>query len=298
MKHQADIGARAGIGARPPHIARILSERPRDFAWVETHAENYMSAGGPMLDDLESLRALYPLSLHGVGLSLISTERLDRDHLAQLKKLIARFQPALVSEHLAWSRWDGRFYNDLFPVPMTAEALAIACERVDEAQTYLARQILIENPSLYGSLAESDMAETDFLRALAERTGCGLLLDINNVFVSSYNLSFDAYAWLDDFPSDHIGEVHLAGHSVIEFEDRQLCIDDHGSRVTTETWALAAYMLRAMGGRPLLIEWDNDIPELEILCAEARRAQSLLDGRSGQEAEWISENSKTASPRR
>ena len=271
------IKTRAGIGARAPHIAQILSEQPKDIGWVEVHPENYMSAGGACLDELEALGELYPLSLHGVGLSLVSSEGLDQQHLDRLKSLVDRMEPVLVSEHLAWSAWDGRFFNDLLPVPMSQEALEVAVARIDETQYHLGRRILIENPSLYGHLPENIIPEPEFLAALAHRTGCGLLLDVNNVAVSANNLGFDARAWLEGFPVDDIGEIHLAGHAVIEFEGRRLCIDDHGSKITDEVWDLAQYLLSLSGARPILIERDKNIPPFEDLRHEARRAQLLLD---------------------
>ncbi len=271
------INARAGLGARAPHIAQILSEQPTDIGWVEVHPENYMSAGGSALDELMALRRLYPLSLHGVGLSLVSSERLDERHLSGLKTLVDRTSPVLVSEHLAWSAWAGDFFNDLLPVPMSEEALAVAILRVDEMQDYLGRKVLVENPSLYGKLPESVIPEPEFLASLARRTGCGLLLDVNNIVVSANNLGFDARRWLKDFPVDDIGEIHLAGHAVIEFEGRRLAIDDHGSAIPDEVWQLADDLLALSGARPILIERDKNIPDLEVLCSEARRAQALLN---------------------
>ena len=258
MSCAQEITARAGIGARAPHLAQIIAERPNSFSWLEVHPENYMT-GAPQ-EDLARLRALYPLSLHGVGMSLISSEGLCREHLAALKKLVDRFEPCLLSEHLAWSKWDGKFYNDLLPVPMSEEALALAIERVDEAQHFLGRQLLIENPSLYGELPESIIPEPEFLRRLAQSTGCGLLLDINNVFVSGHNLGFDAQAWLDSFPIEYVEEIHLAGHAEIEHEGRTLCIDDHGASIKTQVWDLAKALLARSGARPILIERDKNIP--------------------------------------
>ncbi len=277
------VEQRAGIGARAPHIAQILSERPTDIGWIEVHPENYMSAGGVSLEELAALRLHYPLSLHGVGLSLVSSEVLDRQHLDFLKALVDRTAPILVSEHLAWSAWEGRFFNDLLPVPMSEEALGVAVARIDEVQDYLGRRILIENPSLYGHLPENVIPEPEFLASLARRTGCGLLLDVNNIIVSANNLGFDAYAWLKDFPMDDIGEIHLAGHAVIDFEGRKICIDDHGSAIGEEVWQLAEYVLTLTGARPILVERDKNIPPLEDLRREARRAQFLLDQLSKEE---------------
>ena len=281
MTSARNIEPRVGLGAREAHIATMIAEKPSSFPsssfnWVEVHPENYMRDERAQ-EQLLQLRALYPLSLHGVGMSLVSSERLCSKHLSGLKALVERFDPFLLSEHLAWSKWQGHFYNDLLPVPMSEEALALAIERVDEAQTFLGRRLLIENPSLYGELPESTIPEPEFLRALAEATGCGLLLDINNVFVSANNLEFDAYRWLESFPMEHIGEIHLAGHGEIEFEGRRLYVDDHGAAIKEEVWSLADYLLSLSGARPILIERDKNIPALSVLCAEAQRAQKLLD---------------------
>lgn len=271
------IESRVGIGARAPHFAQITEQKPSEFSWVEVHPENYMAAGSQALDELTALREIYPLSLHGVGLSLISSEKLDVFHLTALKNLIERFEPDLVSEHLAWSKWDGNFYNDLLPVPMTEETLAFAVERVDETQNFLGRQVLIENPSLYGELEANEISEAEFLRNLADKTGCGLLLDINNVFVSAHNLGLNAVDLLNDFPVEHIAEIHLAGHTEIEFENRTLCIDDHGAAIKDEVWALAKNLLALIGAKPILIERDKNIPALDILCKEAAFAQNILE---------------------
>lgn len=265
-----------GLGARAPHLTQIAEEKPQAFNWMEVHPENFMR-GQVALAHLTRIRETYPLSLHGVGMSLISAEPLCRTHLGQLKKLIDRFEPVLVSEHLAWSRWNGKFYNDLLPAPMTEEVLAFAIERVKQAQDFLGHKLLIENPSLYGELPDSCIPEPEFLRALVEGTGCGLLLDVNNVFVSANNLGFDPAVWLETFPGEWVEEIHLAGHAVMEFEGKRLCIDDHGSAINDEVWDLAAKVLERFGARPLLIERDKNIPALSELTTEAVVAQKLLD---------------------
>ena len=233
-----------------------------------------MGGGGRPHAVLEALRQDYPLSFHGVGLSLVSYERLDGAHLAKLKNLIRRYEPGLVSEHLAWSAWGGRFFNDLFPLPLTEETLRHAIRNVEEAQERLGRRMLIENPSLYGLPSDSDISEEAFLSELAERTGCGLLLDINNVYVSASNLGFVAEDYIDAFPMRHVGEVHLAGHSLVEGAR----IDDHASPVCDEVWALLKRFLQRKGKVPILIEWDKNIPDLGDLLAQSQKAQTCLDG--------------------
>ena len=274
---QSGIEKSVGIGARPPHMELLLSQKNEDIDWLEIHPENHMGQSSRIINELEGLAELYPLSLHSVGLSLISSEALDQTHLLALRRLIDDLNPILVSEHLAWSAWQGRFYNDLLPVPMSAEVLQIAIERVDEAQNHLGRQLLIENPSAYGALPESTMPEQIFLAELARATDCGLLLDINNVVVSARNLDFDPKTWLDDYPVSAIGEIHLAGHAIIQFEGEEVYIDDHASAPSPLVWTLADELLKRSGAKPILIEWDKDIPDFDILCAQARRAKALLE---------------------
>ncbi len=258
---------------RAPHYDALLSKRPT-IGFLEAHPENYMGEGGAPHRALEKLREIYPLAFHGVGLSLVSSEELDKDHLARLKKLVKRYRPALLSEHLAWSSWEGRFFNDLLPVPLTEETLALACRRVEETQEALEIAILVENPSLYAMPRESRLPESEFLAELSARTGCGILLDANNVFVSASNLGFDAEAYMDSFPVQAIGEIHLAGHSLVEGAR----IDDHGSKISDEVWNLCRRLLARTGPRPLLIEWDKNLPPLEKLLDEAGRASRLLSG--------------------
>jgi uncharacterized protein (UPF0276 family) len=272
----ASIPARAGVGLKPEHMKAIM-QTPPDIGWFEVHAENYMGAGGPPHRFLEWIRERYPISLHGVGLSIGGAGPLDKAHLKRLRAVIHRYEPGLFSEHLAWSTHEGVYFNDLLPMPYTAETLAHVTAHVDEAQRVLGRQILIENPSTYVAFQACEMGETEFLSELARRTGCGLLLDVNNVYASAVNHGFDAGAYLDAFPVEHVREIHLAGHFEAEAdEDGRLLIDAHDSPVRDAVWALCAGALRRAGPLPTLIEWDNEIPEFETLQSEASKAERLL----------------------
>src|SRR5271170_5741702 len=272
-KRRPIASGRVGIGLRAPHVVEIAAARPR-LGFIEVHAENYM-AETPALDRLLELRADYPLSIHGVALSLGSAEELDRVHLGRFKALIERVEPVLVSEHLAWSAIGGAYLNDLLPLPYTEESLEIFCRHVGEAQETLGRRLLIENPSSYLRFRHSMISEADFLTEIARRTGCGILCDVNNIYVSATNFRFDPIAYLDALPAAAIGEIHLAGHHPAE--DVNVLIDDHGSRVAQPVWELYAQALRRFGAVPTLIEWDTNLPALEILLDEARHAQELAD---------------------
>ena len=268
--------AKAGIGLRFPHHAAVLDTLP-DIAWLEVHTENYMGGGQPIAY-LEMIRAHYPISLHGVGLSLGSAEGLDVAHLERIGEVARRIEPALVSEHLSWSVVDGLYIADLLPLPMTEEALDIVCRHVDQTQAYLRRRILVENPSSYLRWRHSTIPEWEFLAAVASRTGCGILCDVNNIYVSAANHGWDSSAYLAGLLPAAIGEIHLAGHSVRELGGgRVLRIDDHGSRVIPAVWGLYAAALARFGAVPTLIEWDTDIPPLAVLLDEADRAAALLD---------------------
>jgi hypothetical protein len=263
----------AGIGLRLPHVAEIAAARPH-LGFLEVHAENYM-AETAALDRLLELRRDYPVSVHGVALSLGSAEELDRIHLGGLKALIERVEPMLVSEHLAWSAIGGAYLNDLLPIPYTEESLDLFCRHVDEAQEVLGRRLLIENPSSYLRFRHSTIPEAEFLTETARQTGCGILCDVNNIYVSATNFRFDPIAYLDALPAAAIGEIHLAGHHAAE--DVDVLIDDHGSRVAQPVWELYAQALRRFGAVPSLIEWDTKLPALQILLEEARHAQELAD---------------------
>jgi len=273
----SEIPARAGVGFKLEHAEEIAAARP-DLGWFEAHPENYMVAGGPRPAALEALRRDYPLSLHGVGLSLGGAERLDRAHLAALRDLADRFQPALVSEHLAWSAYRGTYFADLLPLPLNRATLDQLCDNIDQAQEALGRRILIENPSHYLALPGSEMAEPAFLEAAARRSGCGLLVDVNNIHVSAVNLGLDAESYVDAVPVDLVGEVHLAGHLVDGSAQERLLIDDHGAPVAPGVWRLYRRLLERAGPLPTLIEWDNNLPAWPRLYAEARKAEALLLG--------------------
>lgn len=269
----APVPAKAGIGVKPAHYRDLLQTRPK-LAFIEVHTENYMGAGGPPHAYLEALAGLYPLSFHGVGMSLAGVAPLDRAHLERWRALVDRYNPALVSEHLAWSRFGNVSVHDLLPVPYTREALDTICDHVDEMQSYLKRKILVENLSSYIAFSHSEMPEVEFVAEVARRTGCGLLLDVNNVYVSACNHRFDPRAWLARIPGSMVGEIHLAGHTVIRDGDFEIRIDDHGSEVCPEVWNLYRETVARIGARPTLIEWDTNVPELSVLLKEARRADA------------------------
>lgn len=271
----AGIPDRAGVGLKPEHYREILERNP-DVGYFEVHAENYMGAGGPPHAYLEAIRKRYPLSLHGVGLSIGAAGPLDRAHLSRLKALNERYEPGLFSEHLAWSTHESEFFNDLLPVPYTQETLDIVCRHIDEVQTTLRRQMLLENPSVYVLFEESEIPETEFLALIAARTGCGLLLDVNNVEVSANNAGYDAAKYIDSFPVEHVGEIHLAGNAVAEGEGERLLIDAHGSPVEDSVWGLYRAALSRTGPVPTLIEWDNDVPSWPRLLGEAQKAEAEL----------------------
>ncbi|MGH8148031.1 MAG: MNIO family bufferin maturase [Rhodanobacteraceae bacterium] len=268
----------AGIGLRAPHVARVLAERPR-IAWLETHSENLFAAGGPFHNALEGLRADYPLSLHGVGLSLGSADALDHAHLARLKELVNRYQPELVSEHLCWGAIGGMHSNDLLPLPFTEEALRLVVERIGQVQDALGRQILVENVSTYLRFEGGDYTEWEFVAEAVQRSGCGLLCDVNNIYVNSVNHGFNPSVYLQAMPRAAVQEIHLAGFTRKDNLPVPLLIDSHSRRVSPEVWDLYAEAIARFGPVPTLIEWDQDIPELEVLLDEAAHAQGVLDAR-------------------
>jgi len=273
------IPARAGIGLRTPHHREVLDTHP-DVAWFEVHSENFFAAGGKPHEVLEQVRAQYPLSLHGVGLSLGSTDPLNKWHLEKLKSLISRYEPGLVSEHLCWSSVDNRYLNDLLPLPYTEEALNHVVQRIQQVQDYLGRQILLENLSSYLQFTDSTIPEWEFLSAVAQTSGCGILLDVNNIYVNATNHGFDADVYLHAIPVSAVREMHLAGHS---HEDGCL-IDTHSKPVADAVWQLYERAVLRFGRVPTLIEWDNDIPSLDVLMGEANRAQQIMEGRHEQVA--------------
>ncbi len=269
---------RAGVSLKPEHYHHILETRP-DVGWFEVHPENYMGAGGPPHRYLTAIREQYPLSLHGVGLSIGSSGPLDQTHFARLKALVARYEPAQVSEHLAWSTHDEGFLNDLLPLPYTEETLDTVCAHIDELQTAIGRRILLENPATYIVFPESTYEEIAFLEAIVARTGCGLLLDVNNVYVSSTNHNRSPEDYIDRFPLAHVGEVHLAGHAEdTDDTGSRLLIDSHDREVVDAVWQLYARAIDRSGALPTLIEWDSDIPSWPVLFGESQRAEQILSG--------------------
>lgn len=266
----------AGIGLREPHReAFVAAGSP--IRWVEIHPENYLVPGGPRLAGILRVRRDRPVSCHGVGLSLGSAGGLDPGHLMRLRALYDLLEPGLISEHLSWSVTDATYLNDLLPLPYTEDSLERVRRNVDHAQDVFGRRILVENPAACVAFADSTVPEAEFLAELAARTGCGLLLDVNNLYVSSVNLGFDRSAWLDAVPAEAVGELHLAGHARMTIGGEELLVDDHGSAVGEAVMALYADVLERIGPRPVLIEWDNDLPPLDGLLEEAGRAQRLLD---------------------
>lgn len=265
-----------GLGFKPEHFRDIMAA-PRAVGFYEVHAENYMGDGGAAHAMLTALRADHAISIHGVGLSIGGADGLDRGHLARLRKLIDRYQPESFSEHLAWSSHGAAWLNDLLPLPYTDETLTTICAHIDQVQTALGRRMLLENPATYVTFAQSTIPETAFLAEIVRRTGCGLLLDVNNVFVSATNHRFDPSAYLADFPLAAVGEIHLAGHERETLPSGPLLIDSHGAPVADPVWALYAMVLAQTGPLPSLVEWDNDLPDFAILLAEAIRARALLE---------------------
>jgi uncharacterized protein (UPF0276 family) len=262
--------ARAGIGLRAPHYRELLDTRP-DIGWLEVHSENYFGGGRPLWF-LEQLRTHYPVSLHGVGMSLGAATRLDPEHLSRLKALIDRIEPGLVSEHLSWGAVEGRHLNDLLPLPYTEEALAHVCAHITQVQDCLGRHILIENISSYLRWKHDAIPEWEFVAEVVSRTGCGILLDVNNIHVSAVNHGFDPHTYLAAIPANRVEEIHLAG-----FEEGEHClIDTHGRRVAEPVWRLYRETIARLGPRPTLIEWDTDIPALDVLLDEAATAQAIL----------------------
>lgn len=268
--------AGAGLGLKPQHYDAAL-ECSADGLWFEVHAENYMMAGGPRLAWLDAIRQRHPLALHGVALSLAAAAPPDAGHLRQLAQLVRRFQPLLVSEHLAWSAWNGHYYPDLLPVPRTGETLLRIVDNIARTQDALGCCIAIENPTHYLQIKQHSWSEVDFLTELTRRSGCGLLIDVNNIFISAHNLQFDAAAYIDSLPPAAIMEIHLAGHSRDAATGAALLIDSHDAPVAPEVWDLYRRLIRRTGARPTLIERDDQLPEFDALLAERTQAQDILD---------------------
>ena len=265
-----------GVGYKPQHFNDLLND-PGPVEWIEVHAENYMGDGGRPLAQLQALSERFAISVHGVGLSIGGETPLDVDHLARLKRLCDWINPASFSEHLAWSTHGSEFLNDLLPLPYTQQTVARVSDHIDQVQQTLGRQMLLENPSSYLIFAESNLSETDFLDAVIQRTGCGVLLDVNNVFISSTNLGLSPQAYIDAYPTDQVGEVHVGGHDADNDDSgAPLLIDSHGKPVIEPVWALLDYALQQTGPQPVLVEWDNDVPDWPTLRAEAEYAAKAL----------------------
>ncbi|TAN08264.1 MAG: DUF692 domain-containing protein [Rhodanobacteraceae bacterium] len=273
----------AGIGLRAPHVTRVLIERP-PIAWLETHAENLFAAGGSLHNAMHQIRADYPLSLHGVGLSLGSADDLNTTHLQRLRSLVEHYQPELVSEHLCWGAIGGRHSNDLLPMPFTEEAVNLMVSRIGQVQDTLKRQILVENISTYLRFRGGEYSEWEFVSTVVRRSGCGLLCDVNNIYVNSVNHDFDPHVYLRALPREAIQEIHLAGFTRKEGLPVPLLIDSHSRRVDAKVWDLYAEAIDLFGPIPTLIEWDQDIPELEVLLDEAAHAEEVLDARRARAA--------------
>ena len=266
-----------GLGFKPEHFPKIRDRRGA-VGFYEVHAENYMGAGGAPHAMLEDLHQDHAISIHGVGLSIGGAGPLDTDHLNRLRQVLERHQPESFSEHLAWSSHGAAWLNDLLPLPYTDQTLATICAQIDPTQSVLGRRMLLENPATYVTFDDSTWAETDFLTEIARRTGCGLLLDVNNVFVSATNHRTDPRAYLAAFPLKHVGEIHLAGHEAEDLPDGPLLIDSHSRPVADPVWTLYAEVIARTGPLPSLVEWDNDVPDFETLIAEAARAGTILKG--------------------
>jgi len=274
------VPAGAGIGLRSAHHEALVRDRPA-VGWIEVHTENYFHDGGPHLAALERAREAYPLSLHGVGMGLGSVDPLDRAHVARVARAIERFEPALVSEHACWGSHAGENFNDLLPLPYTDEAVVHLADRIAEVQDLLGRQILIENLSCYLSYSSSRLTEWEFLAAVVERAGCGLLLDVNNAYVNSVNVGLDARAFIDGLPAGAVQEIHLAGHTRRQVGGRTILLDDHGSRVPEAVWRLYEHAIRRFGAVPTLIEWDTNVPDLSVVADESPPTQTRLQGVHG-----------------
>lgn len=273
---EGGLPATPGVGYKPQHYSDVMAA-PGPVTWLEVHAENYMGDGGRPLAQLRALAERFAISVHGVGLSIGGEGPLDADHLDRLAKLVGWLEPQSFSEHLAWSTHDMGFLNDLLPLPYIEATLTRVCEHIDQVQTRLGRKMLLENPSTYLAFDASEMSEIDFLREIVARTGCGLLLDVNNVFVSATNQQTDAQSYIDAFPLEHVGEIHLGGHDEEADEHgAPLLIDSHGKPVVDPVWALYSHTIARGGRKPTLIEWDNDVPDWPTLRAEAERADTAL----------------------
>jgi uncharacterized protein len=264
-----------GIGLRAPHCSEFLEKRPA-VAWLEVHSENYFGEGGKPLHILERIRQDYPISVHGVSLSIGSSDELNWNHLKKLNDLIQRINPCLISDHLCWSSINGHYLHDLLPLPYTKEAMQHIVSRIQQIQEYLHRQILIENISSYVHFQSSTIPEYDFLTEVAKQSGCGILLDVNNIYVSSMNLGLDPEKFIYAMPADLVQEIHLAGFTTSIVNEKEVLIDSHNRAVVPAVWNLYRKAIQHLGLKPTIIEWDSDIPTLETLCLEAYRAETIM----------------------
>ncbi|KZD01359.1 MULTISPECIES: DUF692 domain-containing protein [unclassified Thalassospira] len=276
MTPLTQLPERAGVGFKAEHAQDVFDAVPT-VGWFEIHPENYMVAGGPRLAMLEELSAHYPVSMHGVGLSLGGGEPLNNNHLADLKRLVDRFNPAMVSEHIAWSAHEGLYMADLLPTPMTKTSLSQLVDAINSVQDFIGRRILIENPTSYVPLPQNSIPELEFITEAAARSGCGLLIDVNNVYISAHNLGFDANTFIDAVPGDLVGEIHLAGHEEDANPDDNVLIDTHSRPVADPVWDLFDRLIARIGRKPTLIEWDNDVPSWDVLAREAALADRHLE---------------------
>ena len=265
----------SGIGLRAPHQLALLEKRPK-VAWVEVHSENYFGEGGKALHTLDQIRHDYPVSLHGVGLSLGSADELNWQHLKNLRELITRIRPCLISDHLSWSSINGHYLHDLLPLPRTHEAIDHVVSRIQQVQEYLKRQILIENISAYISFPYADFSEEEFISEIAKQSGCGVLLDVNNIYINSINFGFDANKYIQAIPTDLVQEIHLGGFTSSIINQREVLIDTHNKPVVPAVWELFRETIFRLGNKPTIIEWDKDLPELDTLCLEAYRAEKIM----------------------
>lgn len=267
----------AGIGLRHKHFNNFTEDKKPDIGWLEVHSENFFNPASAAHRYLESIREHYAISAHGVGLSLGSADGLDKKHLEKLKWLVDYFKPTLISEHISWGRIGKRHSNDLLPLPYTEEALRVLTNNIKHVQDFLGRRILVENPSSYLTFTSSHISEWEFVARTAEESGCGLLLDINNIYVSSVNHGFSAEEYIDSISSDYVSEIHLAGYSVSKIEGKDILVDTHGTKVYEQVWELYEHAIKKLGNVPTLIEWDTDIPELSVLLDEAKKAETIMN---------------------
>ncbi len=275
FNHKPASANSVGVGLRHPHHQFVLTNKPA-VPWLEVHSENFFAKGGPALNFIKKIRQNYPLSLHGVGLSLGSVTKVSKKHLRHLKNLIAATEPFLVSDHISWSNVDKRVLNDLLPIPYTKESLKVLCDNICETQDFLKREILVENPSTYLSFVNSQIPEDEFINQTSKITGCKLLLDINNIYVSSQNNGFNAKKYLKNIKPEIVGEMHLAGHSVRKIDKQKILVDTHNDFVCDPVWDLYKIAAQKFTTAPTLIEWDQDIPEFKVLMDEAKKAEKII----------------------